>query len=84
MSPRLRTWDIAINERPAANSLCPRSIIAFDNVRPWLLCTVIAHTKQTGTCKREHDVSFLLSHVYQISIIKTTFVLSRAMIVGPW
>ena len=63
MSPRLHTCDMATNESPAANSLLPISIFAFSNVSPWLLWTVIAQTRQTGTCSCEHDVPFLPSQI---------------------
>jgi len=43
----------------------------------------MAHAKQTETYKYEYDVSFLLFQVYQIGMIGTTFVPSRAVIVEP-
>ncbi|GES90209.1 hypothetical protein RCL_jg13333.t1 [Rhizophagus clarus] len=54
-SSRARTRDTATKERPAVNSFSPRSIMAFCNVRPWLLCTVIAHARRIGICKREQE-----------------------------
>ncbi|GES76659.1 hypothetical protein RCL_jg17301.t1 [Rhizophagus clarus] len=64
--------DTAINERLAAYSLLPRSITAFGSVSPWLLCTVIAHTRVRGICKREH-ATILIFQERQIGIIETTF-----------
>ncbi|GES81313.1 hypothetical protein RCL_jg11932.t1 [Rhizophagus clarus] len=51
---RVLIWDTVTNERPAAYSLLPRSITAFGSVSSWLLCTVIAHARVRGICKREH------------------------------
>ncbi|GES95210.1 hypothetical protein RCL_jg29112.t1 [Rhizophagus clarus] len=64
--------DTAINERLAAYSLLPRSITAFGSISPWLLCTVIAHTRERGICKREH-ATILIFQECQIGIIETTF-----------
>src|SRR2546423_1783910 len=77
-----RTLDTATNESPAENSFSPRSTTAFCIVSPWLLCTVMAQVRQTGTCNLE-QVPFLPSQVRRIGAIGTTFVLSILLIVGP-
>ena len=82
ISPSAWTRDTATNERPAENSLSPRSIIAFCNVNPWLLCTVMVHARRMGTCSYE-QIPDLLSQIRRTGAIGTTFVPSELVMVGP-
>ena len=66
ISSRVRTRDIATNERPAANSFSLRSIIAFFNIRPWLLYIVIAHASRIGICRREQIIYYCNYYNYYI------------------
>src|SRR5256885_2794580 len=83
MSFSERTREVATKDSPAANSLLPRSILVFIKVSPWLLCTVMAHARRMGSCKREHFVPFSPSHVLLIGTIGTTLTPSKLVIVGP-
>ena len=78
-----RAREIATNERPAAYSLSPMSILVFGKVSPWLLWTVIDHARHIGSWSREHTVPDLLSQVRLIGTIGTTSIPSTVVMVGP-
>ena len=50
ISLRERMREITTNDKPAANSLLPRSINAFSKVRPYDLWAVMAHERESGSC----------------------------------
>src|SRR3954451_11922074 len=77
-----QTRDTAAKKRLALNSLSPRSTTAFCNVSLWLLCTVMAHTRRTGTCNREH-IPVLPSQVHCIGAIGITFMFLKVVMVEP-
>ena len=79
---RARTWDTVTKDKPVAYSLSPKSTIAFNSVSPWLLCTVIAHARLIGSCKREQTVDFA-SQVYRIGNMGISFLPSIVVIAGP-
>ena len=78
ISPSERTRDTVTNESPIVNSLFLISILAFGKVSPWLLWTVIVHTRHSGTWSRE-QVPFLPSQLHFIGMIRTTHYPSKVV-----
>ncbi len=77
------TQNTVTNVRLTVNFLSLKSTIAFFNMSPWLLYTVMAHAKRMGICKHEHIISDLLSQIRRISAIGITLSLSKLKMIGP-
>jgi hypothetical protein len=76
---RAQAQEIATNNRTAEYSFSPISIIAFFNVSPWLLCTVIAHARLIEICMRE-QVPFFATQLCLIGVIRTSLLPSSVII----